>query len=75
MMIDEQGRLDIMRALAEYYTEVDKVEEGFASLREIVLECRKIFGSLNCGCVIEDGYECPRCYMIGRIDDKVLEVT
>ncbi len=43
-------------------------------LRSLVDECRKILGSLNCGCAVEDGYECPRCYMTRTIDKGLAEI-
>lgn len=44
------------------------------ALLSLVNECKKVLGSINCGCVIEDGYECPRCYMLRTIDDKLAEI-
>ena len=69
-MIDEQVKLDIMRALAEYYSEVEKLEKEVATLRTLVDECLSAFHRLD----HNDGGPCVRCVMVDRIGNVLAEM-
>lgn len=75
-MIDEQIKLDIMRALANYYTEVDKVDTEMTALRELIRSLRGEVEAMPCRCEdMAEGRVCNRCFYMGIIDKGLAKIA
>lgn len=73
-MIDEQVKLDIMRSLAAYYTEVDKLDAEITALRELVRGLRAEVMSWSCACGGPGVEICTRCELLGMIDSGLAKI-
>lgn len=77
-IINIQVQHDISRALAAYYTEVDKIEDEVGGLRELMFELRS---QLIQACVCDEvrvdrnSEVCGSCILVGMIDDGLAKIA